>query len=478
MNDLIKDKTRIINETRQKLSTAKQTILKLSRDSGRGAVQERKSDRSVSTNSIDRAIFMVANNSGYDTPTRNNLHQHLDEASRLVFEKEHVISEQNVVIAELKTKLAQAEESQKKLAKEAESMKADISTLVAKASEAEAAVSGVTEIESLLDKSKKEVNDLKSKIGRIKKDGTATDAKMKELESQVARTKRVLSVTKQGRSRSEQNVKTANEEISSLKADLHKMETLHASLKKEKIDAQNEKLEATRRARLSQSKLKDLTDLCNQKQNSKTVDELEKRVNVLNKTVSGLASTNSKLRGEVASFKLLKQRADDEAVVSPQIARNSFSRERPTSSRANALEHQVNRLHKSLQEEKTAVSNSATQLERYQRRITSLEKSLQRSNTPTPTNVGEEANNSALHEQVSSLANENKTLQRRLTDLNNSDSGTIGAEVRQLKSENENLKKENGRLSKIDHLDFFEEIEDLKLKYNEAVRQINQMTTS
>ena len=267
---------------------------------------------------------------------------------------------------------------------------------------------------------------------------------------------------------------TANEEISSLKADLHKMETLHVSLKKDKIDAQNEKLQATRRARLSQSKLKDLTDLCNQKQSSKTVDELEKRVNVLNKTVSGLASTNSKLRGELASFKLLKQRADDEAAISPQIAR----RERPTSSRANALEHQVKRLHKSLQEEKTAVSNSATQLERYQRRITSLEKSLQRSNTSTPTNVGEEANNSALHEQLSSLANENKTLQRRLTDLNNSDSGTIGAEVRQLKEENCVLKKENGRLSKIDHLDFFEEIEDLKYKYNEACRQINQMTTS
>jgi len=50
-------------------------------------------------------------------------------------------------------------------------------------------------------------------------------------------------------------------------------------------------------------------------------------------------------------------------------------------------------------------------------------------------------------------------------------------QIGQLKSENDRLKKENERLSQIDHLDFFEEIEDLKYKYNDAVRQINQLTT-
>ena len=251
------------------------------------------------------------------------------------------------------------------------------------------------------------------------------------------------------RARSEQNLKKANDEILSLKEQLDKTSVQITALKKDKIDAQNEKLQATKRARLSATKLKDLTVQCNRKENPNTVEELEKRVNVLNKTVSGLASTNSKLRGELASIKL-KNKDDDTA-----DARNSSSRERPstsTSLRAKSLETQVKSLQNSLKIEKKHAAESSTMLDRYQKRITNLERALRSS--PTPTDNGKETERAGaadssqqLHDKILSLENANKDLQQRLKDINSSD-GNV-SQLRQLKAENDSLKKENERLSKI-----------------------------
>ena len=187
LNDIIQEKTRVVNETRQKLASSKQMNLKLSRDM---ESRERRSDRSVSTNSIDRSILRVANTS----PTNNNLQQHLEEASRVIFEKEHVIRELN-------TKLNEAGKSHEQLSRENQSMKADISTLVSRLNEAESAVNGVgvyqekyDEAQALLDKSKKEMSSIKKKL----KESTEKDTKIQELNDTVLRTKRVLSVTKQG----------------------------------------------------------------------------------------------------------------------------------------------------------------------------------------------------------------------------------------------------------------------------------------
>lgn len=249
------------------------------------------------------------------------------------------------------------------------------------------------------------------------------------------------------RARSEQNLKAANDEILSLKEQLDKTSAQITALKKDKIDAQNEKLQATKRARLSATKLKDLIDQCNRKENPNTVEELEKRVNVLNKTVSGLASTNSKLRGELASIKL-KNKDDDTAAD----ARNSYSRERPstsTSLRAKTLETKVQSLQNSLKIEKKHAAESSTMLDRYQKRITNLERALRSS--PTPMDNGKETERAGaadssqqLHDKILSLENANKDLQQRLKDINSSD-GNVGA----LKAENDSLKKENERLSKI-----------------------------
>ena len=245
------------------------------------------------------------------------------------------------------------------------------------------------------------------------------------------------------RARSEQNLKKANDEILSLKEQLNMTSVQITALKKDKIDAQNEKLQATKRARLSATKLKDLTVQCNRKENPNTVEELEKRVNVLNKTVSGLASTNSKLRGELASIKL-KNKDDDTA-----DARNSSSRD-STSLRARSLETQVKSLQNSLKIEKKHAAESSTMLDRYQKRITNLERALRSS--PTPTDNGKETERAGadssqqLQDKILSLENANKDLQQRLKDINSSDGK---AQLRQLKAENDSLKKENERLSKI-----------------------------
>ena len=246
------------------------------------------------------------------------------------------------------------------------------------------------------------------------------------------------------RARSEQNLKKANDEILSLKEQLDKTSVQITALKKDKIDAQNEKLQATKRARLSATKLKDLTVQCNRKENPNTVEELEKRVNVLNKTVSGLASTNSKLRGELASIKL-KNKDDDTA-----DARNSSSRD-STSLQARSLETQVKSLQNSLKIEKKHAAESSTMLDRYQKRITNLERALRSS--PTPTDNGKETERAGadssqqLQDKILSLENANKDLQQRLKDINSSD-GNV-SQLRQLKAENDSLKKENERLSKI-----------------------------
>lgn len=126
LNDIIKEKNRIIDETKQQLHASKQMNLKLAHERDRQDRFNPSDTRSVSTNSIDRAILRVAsnNNSGYDNRSssrNNNLQQHLEEASRLIFEKDHVISEQNLAITELESKV----KSHEQLVKEAESMRLD-----------------------------------------------------------------------------------------------------------------------------------------------------------------------------------------------------------------------------------------------------------------------------------------------------------------------------------------------------------------
>ena len=189
-----------------------------------------------------------------------------------------IISGQSHTILELNDKLSL-------VSQEAESMKSDIQTLVSRLSEAESSVDAIAayqqeceKAQKLLDNSKKEVHSLKGKLSALTKDRTEKESKIKELEDSIVRTKRVLSVTRQGRARSEQNLKASNEEVTSLKELIEKKEAQINVLKNEKVEAQNAKVREARKARLSVAKLKDLTDECNRASN---VDELEQRVIVL-----------------------------------------------------------------------------------------------------------------------------------------------------------------------------------------------------
>ena len=362
-------------------------------------------------------------------------------------------------------------------------------------SETESAVNGISayqeqheEAQDLLNKNKKEVNAMRIKLSNLHAMAKEKDAKIKELEDSVGRAKRILSVTRQGRARSEQHLKASNEEVTSLKDELEKMRGQMNDLKKGKIDAQNEKLKISRKARISAIKLKETSKAIEELEKSKTVEELEKRVNVLNKTVSSLASQNSKLRGELAAHKL-KKKTNEDTATQQMMPRSSISRERPMSSRAKILEDQVKTLQRSLSQEKKHASDSSSMLDRYQRRIYSLENAIQ---SATGTNASEEfqsptteGNSEPLQQQLLSLKNENNSLKQRIGDMKSD--GNVKAQIGQLKSENDRLKKENERLSQIgmrritlvlfvprcylhfsldyvsmaDHLDFFEEIGEL-----------------
>ncbi len=117
LNDIIQEKSRIIQEGNKKIADLKQRNINHSHDRG---YRGHRSGLSTSTNSIDEAIERAANSPGHESHTRNNSAEH-----KLLFEKENVICEQNHKIMELKQKLFQADMTYQRLSNEAQSMKAD-----------------------------------------------------------------------------------------------------------------------------------------------------------------------------------------------------------------------------------------------------------------------------------------------------------------------------------------------------------------
>jgi chromosome segregation ATPase len=348
-----------------------------------------------------------------------------------------------------------------------------VSTLVSRVGAVDSAYQQkCNEAQDALDKVKKEVTCLNDKLNELTTECALKDAKIKDLLASEVRTKSFLSVARQGRARSEEFIKASNDEIASLKKSLEDMGAQMNTLKIDKIEAQNEKLKMSRKVRESAIKLKSLTD----NENSKTVKELTLRVDVLNKTVSGLAAQNSSLRIALAESKQ-KKKVDADVEPMTTTARGRISRER----RQQSLEDQVKLLEKNLAEEKRKNSTDDSPVpERYEKRIKELENALQLSAGSTSTS--NDSQHILLAEQVRSLTSENKSLKQRIDEMNgikDERAKTVSnaeAQLVKVKAENDVLKRENERLARINHLDLFEEIEDLKYKYNEAVRQINNMT--
>ena len=498
LNDIIREKSRLYDalaarqEGNQRLIDGKRDKRHRVRSADNDD-RDHKSDRSISTCSIDSSGM-----SGRSSPTVNqSMHKRLEESLRIISEKENMIREQAQKIVEFTQKLLQTDEAYQNLTKENEKMKTDISTLVIRASEADTAMKGMaayqlkcSEMTDALDKVTREVKDLHDKAQQIGSEVAEKDARIKDLLAMEVRSKSILNVARQGRARSEDVVKACNKEIASLKKALEDMTVQMNNLKAEKIAATNEKLKMSQKVRESTLKLKGLTE----NENSKVVDELSKRVDVLNKTVSGLASQNSSLRIELAEAKQ-KMKVESESTATATTAattRNSISRER-----SQALEEKVKLLEKSLAEEKrrySATTDNSSMLERYQKRIVELEKVLEQQQSMTGRNNSSDNSNDdsqrvLLAEQVLSLKSENKSLQQKIEEMNSrikemtmsksdekSNHSVEAQLMTRLKAENEVLKKENERLSRIDHLDLFEEIEDLKTKYNDAICQINNLT--
>jgi chromosome segregation ATPase len=325
------------------------------------------------------------------------------------------------------------------------------------------------EAQDALDKAKKEVKCLNDKVNELANECAQKEAKIKDLLVSEIRTKSFLSVARQGRARSEEIVKASNEEVASLKKSLEDMGAQMNVLKIDKIEAQNEKLKMSRKARDSASKLKDLTE----NENSKTVEELTNRVDVLNKTVSGLAAHNSSLRIALAESKQKKKVDADVEPTTTTTTRGRIPRER----RQRSLEDQVKLLAE--EKRKKSIENSPV-LEKYEKRIIELENALQLS--AGRNSASDDSHHNLLREQLKSLTSENKSLKQRIDEMNRTKDERVKTDINaeaqlgKAKAENDVLKRENERLARIDHLDLFEEIEDLKYKYNEAVRQINNMT--
>jgi hypothetical protein len=477
LNEIIREKSRLYDalaarqEGNQKAFTGKRDKRHRVRSADNDN-RDPESDRSISTSSIDSSSL-----SGRSSPTLNqSMHKRLEESLRIISEKDNMIREQAQKIVDLTQKLLHADEVYQNLTNENEKMKTDISTLVSRASEADIAMKGMAAYQQRCSEMTDAfLNEKAQQIGI-----EVADARIKDLLAMDVRSKSILNVARQGRARSEDVVKARNEEIASLKKAVEDMTAQMNNLKAEKIAATNEKLKMSQKVRESTLKLKGFTE----NENCKTVDELTTRIEVLNRTVSGLAAQNSSLRIELAEAKQ-KMKVESETTAATTTAattRSSISRER-----SQALEEKVKSLEKSLAEEKrrySATTDNSSFLERYQKRIVELETVLeqQQQSTTGRKNSSDSSNDDSqrvlLAEQVLSLKSENKSLQQKIEEMNSriKDHSIEAQLLTKLKAENDVLRKENERLSRIDHLDLFEEIEDLKCKYNDAICQINNLT--
>jgi hypothetical protein len=194
----------------------------------------------------------------------------------------------------------------------------------------------------------------------------------------------------------------------------------------------------------------------------KDAEDKQKRIDVQNKTIAGLASQNSKLRSELA-----KAKKDAEK-----------DKEKQSCTECSNRDSQIAQLKQAAANEKKIVLSSQSKLERCKKKAAALEKQI------ADLRVGVEQEK---RDADANCASATDTVQQELADLREKNESLIlamkGMEsdktydaVKMLRAENFQLRKENDRLLKVDHLKLFEEIENLKYKYNEAVGKLNSRT--
>ena len=449
LHDIVNTKNKIIDDMKHKLAGAKQINQKLIRELSLG----RDVDRSTSTNSLDRSLRRASEGILLSPGSS------LGDAAKLLFEKDNVISS-------LKSKLVTVEKLQGNLLQEADRMKTDIQTLVARLEEAEGVAceievykSSCIELKNAVDDGKKAVTGLKDKLRRVSKASKEKEVKIEELKESLVRSKRVLSVQRQGRSRSEHNLRTSTDTIASLTEQLEKVETQIHDLKQEKLKANHK---VRRLSSMLQSTSKATSDNKIDEAAVKSAEEKQKRIDVQNKTIASLASQNSKLRGELKMTRAKKD-ADKEG-------------EEATCTQCVDLESKVKLLERSLSKEKNDLSSTQSKLARCKKRALSFEQQIadlrveiEKRDASAADDSNNGVANDSLQGEIAALREKNESLLLAMKD-NSFDT------LKLLRAENFQLKKENERLLKVDHLTLFEEIESLKYRYNEAVMQLNQLS--
>ncbi len=122
--------------------------------------------------------------------------------------------------------------------------------------------------------------------------------------------------------------------------------------------------------------------------------------------------------------------------------------------------------------EKKDLKTTRSKLQRCKQKTLELEQQiteLQRQIDSREAIAADGGANDSLQAEISALREKNESLLLAMKD-NNFDN------LNHLRAENFQLKKENERLLRVDHLSLFEEIEEMKIRYNEAVRQLNQLS--
>jgi len=439
LHDLLETKNRIIKDMRRKLALAKQKNQTLTRELYIG----RDVDRSISTHSLDRSGVL-------STPGSS-----LEDAAKLLFEKDHTINS-------LSSKLVAEEKSQGILLQEADRMKADIQTLVARLEEAEGVAceievykSSCIELKNAVDDGKKDIAGLKEKLRRVSKDAKEKEAKIDELKESLIRAKRVLSVQRQGRSRSEHNLRTSTDTITSLKEQIEKMETQRDRARDEKLKANNK---VRRLSSMLQTAARSTSDNnINEEAAKISAEEKQKRIDVQNNTIKGLASQNSKLRSELARVKMAAKKDADKEKECAQCKN---------------FESKVTSLEQSLSREKKDLLTTQSKLERCKKNAHSLEQQIAHLMADLEKKCAAEAKdvaNDYLQAEISALREKNESLLLAMKD-NNFDT------LKLLRAENFQLRKENERLLKVDHLGLIERVEEMTYRYNVAVMQLNQLS--
>ena len=378
LTNIIQEKNRIIRALRREQLTLRVNGL---------VEKEPKADRSISTlGTIDISI-PCAEHSRKVSP---DLEKSLADASKLIDLKSSEVNLRDQHILELKQKLTSSEEAQSGLAcrleevtNEAQLLKADISTLTQalqrESSDSRASQQIILDLKQQIEEANAEVQSLKEANADVQSKSKKFSFILKEkdqnlqlVEEEMHKMKSNLSAVRLARSRVEQNLKVSQENACAAMEDISKMKTQIRELKNKVIEAQNEKIRLSKRARVAANKLKEATD-CSQ---ATDPVELEKRIQVLNKTVSGLSALNSKLRIEVASIKLAfdkensihnkNRKMSSKALASPSTRCNVCS----------SLEAQIKSLEQSLTAEKKNRSENISTIRIYEKKINTLENEL------------------------------------------------------------------------------------------------------